>query len=228
VLSGALVAATLAIWPTFAGEHARTGTAAASFGMAGDLSRAAGQRNSADAAATSRLTSELRTQRARAQAASNAAIAHHALVVARQVAARRAAAAKAAAAARSAAVAAPVATPSAAPVPVATPTQAPVTPAGSPQQIAMAMLSSYGWPSGQFGCLDNLWQRESGWNPLAENTSSGAYGIPQALPGSKMASAGADWATDAATQIRWGLGYIKSTYGSPCAAWGHETAYGWY
>ncbi len=92
----------------------------------------------------------------------------------------------------------------------------------------MAMLGSYGWPSSQFSCLDNLWQRESGWNPLAVNTSSGAYGIPQALPGSKMASAGADWATDATTQIRWGLGYIKATYGSPCAAWGHETAYGWY
>lgn len=191
--------------------------------MASELSRASGQHNGADFAATSRLTSELRAERARAQSASNAAIAHHALVAARRAAARRAAAARAAAARAAAA-----ATPSAAPVTVATPTQAPVSPAGSPQQIAMAMLGSYGWPSSQFSCLDNLWQRESGWNPLAVNTSSGAYGIPQALPGSKMASAGADWATDATTQIRWGLGYIKATYGSPCAAWGHETAYGWY
>ena len=69
---------------------------------------------------------------------------------------------------------------------------------------------------------------ESGWNVYASNPTSGAYGIPQALPGSKMASAGADWQTDAATQIRWGLGYIQSTYGSPCGAWAHEQADGWY
>ena len=62
----------------------------------------------------------------------------------------------------------------------------------------------------------------------ASNPSTGAYGIPQALPGSKMASAGPDWQTSAATQIRWGLGYIESTYGSPCAAWSHEQADGWY
>ena len=77
-------------------------------------------------------------------------------------------------------------------------------------------------------CLVSLWNVESGWNVTATNPSSGAYGIPQALPGSKMASAGADWQTSAATQIRWGLGYIKSVYGSPCGAWGHEQADGWY
>jgi len=109
----------------------------------------------------------------------------------------------------------------------APPAPAPAAPTGSPQQIAMAMLADFGWSSSQFGCLDPLWERESGWNPYAANPS-GAYGIPQALPGSKMASAGADWATDAATQIRWGLGYIRATYGSPCGAWAHETAYGWY
>jgi hypothetical protein len=100
-------------------------------------------------------------------------------------------------------------------------------PSGSPQHIAMAMLGSYGWPSSQFGCLDSLWNAESGWNVYASNPS-GAYGIPQALPGDKMASAGPDWQTNAATQIRWGLGYIKGLYGSPCGAWSHEEADGWY
>jgi hypothetical protein len=101
-------------------------------------------------------------------------------------------------------------------------------PSGNPQQIASAMLGSYGWSSSEFGCLVSLWNVESGWNPYASNPSSGAYGIPQALPGSKMASAGPDWQSNAATQIRWGLGYIKSLYGSPCGAWAHEQASGWY
>jgi hypothetical protein len=99
---------------------------------------------------------------------------------------------------------------------------------GSPQQIAQAMLASFGWSSGQFSCLDPLWAHESGWSVTAYNSGSGAYGIPQALPGSRMASAGPDWQTNAATQIRWGLEYIKGTYGSPCAAWDHEQATGWY
>jgi hypothetical protein len=101
-------------------------------------------------------------------------------------------------------------------------------PSGSPQQIAEAMLGSYGWSSSQFSCLDSLWNAESGWSVTASNPSSGAYGIPQALPGSKMASAGPDWQTSATTQIRWGLGYIKSLYGSPCGAWEHEESAGWY
>jgi hypothetical protein len=109
----------------------------------------------------------------------------------------------------------------------ATPPPAPA-PSGSAQQIAMGMLGSYGWSSGQFSCLVSLWNQESGWNVYATNSASGAYGIPQALPGSKMASAGPDWQTDAATQIRWGLSYIKSLYGSPCGAWAHEEADGWY
>jgi hypothetical protein len=100
-------------------------------------------------------------------------------------------------------------------------------PSGTPQQIAGQMLAQYGW-AGQFSCLDALWVQESGWNVYAENPSSGAYGIPQALPASKMASAGADWQSDAATQISWGLGYIRAMYGSPCAAWGHEEAADWY
>ena len=101
-------------------------------------------------------------------------------------------------------------------------------PSGSAQQIAMSMLGSFGWPASQFGCLDSLWGHESGWSVTATNPSTGAYGIPQALPGSKMASAGADWQTNAATQIRWGLGYIKQLYGSPCGAMSHESATGWY
>jgi len=105
---------------------------------------------------------------------------------------------------------------------------APATPSGSPQQIAAAMLGSFGWSSDQFGCLQSLWNAESGWNPSASNPISGAYGIPQALPGSKMASAGPDWQTNPATQIKWGLGYIQSVYGSPCAAWSHEQSAGWY
>jgi hypothetical protein len=101
-------------------------------------------------------------------------------------------------------------------------------PSGNPQQIASAMLGSFGWSSSEFGCLVSLWNLESGWNVYASNPSSGAYGIPQALPGSKMASAGPDWQSNAATQIRWGLEYIKSLYGSPCGAWSHEQASGWY
>ena len=90
------------------------------------------------------------------------------------------------------------------------------------------MLPSFGFSqSTQWGCLQSLWNRESGWVYDAEN-ASGAYGIPQALPGSKMASAGADWLTDPTTQIKWGLGYIKSLYATPCGAWGHEEADGWY
>lgn len=100
-------------------------------------------------------------------------------------------------------------------------------PSGSPRQIARQILAAEG-QSGQFSCLDSLWTRESDWNVYARNPSSGAYGIPQSLPGSKMASAGPDWQTNAATQIRWGLSYIDGTYGSPCAAWSHEQALGWY
>lgn len=85
----------------------------------------------------------------------------------------------------------------------------------------------YGWGEGQFSCLASLWQKESGWNYRAYNPS-GATGIPQSLPGSKMASAGADWQTNAATQVSWGLDYIKRAYGSPCAAWNHSQAVNWY
>ncbi|MGB3257373.1 MAG: lytic transglycosylase domain-containing protein [Ornithinimicrobium sp.] len=114
-----------------------------------------------------------------------------------------------------------------APEPEPEPAPAPVS-SGDPRSIARSMLSSYGWGGDQFGCLDSLWAKESGWNPSAANPSSGAYGIPQSLPGSKMASAGSDWRTNPATQIEWGLGYISSVYGSPCGAWSHSQANNWY
>jgi hypothetical protein len=96
-----------------------------------------------------------------------------------------------------------------------------------PKAIARLMVAER-WGSGQFGCLEQLWQKESGWNYRAANPSSGAYGIPQALPGSKMAGAGSDWRTNPVTQIRWGLGYIKARYGTPCGAWAHSRAHNWY
>jgi hypothetical protein len=100
--------------------------------------------------------------------------------------------------------------------------------AEDPQNIAEALLPSYGWSSSEMSCLIPLWEGESGWRVNAENTSSGAYGIPQSLPGSKMATAGADWRTNAVTQIQWGLGYIQERYGSPCGAWGFKQGNGWY
>ncbi len=149
--------------------------------------------------------------------------------LAKNAAAARAAAVLASADATATAAATAAASQSPAPSASPRPTAAATAPArsGSPQQIAEAMLGSFGWSSSQFACLDPLWARESGWSVTAENPS-GAYGIPQALPGSKMASAGADWQTSAATQIEWGLGYIKGIYGSPCGAWAHEQATGWY
>ncbi len=100
--------------------------------------------------------------------------------------------------------------------------------ASDPRDIARALLPEFGFSSDQFGCLDSLWTRESNWTVNADNPTSSAYGIPQALPGSKMSSAGSDWATNPVTQIRWGLGYIQDRYGSPCSAWGHSQGVGWY
>lgn len=96
------------------------------------------------------------------------------------------------------------------------------------QATARGMIGGYGWGDDQFACLVSLWNKESGWNYQAYNRSSGAYGIPQALPGSKMSTAGADWQTNPATQIAWGLGYISGRYGTPCGAWGHSQSVGWY
>lgn len=98
---------------------------------------------------------------------------------------------------------------------------------GSAQAIAQQLVAARGWGSDQYNCLVSLWNKESGWRVNAYNPS-GAYGIPQALPGSKMASAGADWQTNPATQITWGLNYISGVYGTPCGAWAHSVANNWY
>ena len=110
--------------------------------------------------------------------------------------------------------------------------------AGGIVALGRHLASAYGWGHGrQWRCLDALWARESGWSPYADTRRTGldapgaavyAYGIPQARPAQKMAAAGPDWRTDPATQIRWGVGYIAATYHTPCAAWAHELADGWY
>jgi resuscitation-promoting factor RpfB len=99
---------------------------------------------------------------------------------------------------------------------------------GSARAVGRSLAAQRGWGDDQFACLDKLWTKESNWRVDADNPSSSAYGIPQALPGSKMASAGGDWRTNPATQITWGLGYIEGRYGTPCSAWSHSVAKGWY
>ncbi|WP_353813883.1 hypothetical protein [Agromyces sp. SYSU T00266] len=102
------------------------------------------------------------------------------------------------------------------------------TPEGAKQTARALAASQYGWGEAEFQCLVQLWTKESGWNYQAVNASSGAYGIVQAWPAEKLATAGADWRTNAATQIKWGLDYISRGYGSPCAAWGHSQSLNWY
>jgi hypothetical protein len=99
---------------------------------------------------------------------------------------------------------------------------------GTAQAIAYELVLARGWSTTEYDCLVALWNRESHWNVYAHNPTSGAYGIPQALPGDKMASVGADWATNPTTQIIWGLGYIAGRYETPCGAWGHSERKGWY
>ncbi|WP_205327918.1 hypothetical protein [Glycomyces sp. YM15] len=94
--------------------------------------------------------------------------------------------------------------------------------------IGCTMTLEAGWDMGEVGCLISLWDRESGWDESAYNSGSGAYGIPQSLPGDKMASHGDDWETNPVTQIAWGLDYIDGRYGSPCGAWSHSESNGWY
>ena len=98
----------------------------------------------------------------------------------------------------------------------------------NPRAVGRLLVADRGWTEEQFGCLESLWSKESGWRWNANNPSSSAYGIPQSLPGSKMASFGSDWATNPVTQIKWGLNYISARYGTPCSAWGHSQASNWY
>ena len=111
--------------------------------------------------------------------------------------------------------------------PLPSPTAVAVAP-GSAQALGEQMAAARGWGADQFACLLQLWNEESGWRVNAQNVYSGAYGIPQALPGSKMATVGADWQTNPATQITWGLNYIAGRYGTPCGAYNHKSSSGWY
>jgi hypothetical protein len=220
VLTAAAASGVVALWPATVGSHSAASMVATS-GTISSQVQLDGSTRLASQVLISRTFFALRQQQTAALVAEQAAARQAALRQrAAKLAARRAAAQ--AAADRAAQQQAQQQTQ---PAQV---TSAPAVPSGTAQQIAMGMLGSYGWSSSQFSCLDSLWNEESGWNVYATNPSSGAYGIPQALPGSKMASAGPDWQTDAATQIRWGLTYIKSLYGSPCGAWAHEEADGWY
>jgi hypothetical protein len=99
---------------------------------------------------------------------------------------------------------------------------------GTNRALGYQLMTGFGWPADQWPALDALWYRESGWNHLAQNRSSGAYGIPQSLPATKMATVGPDWRTNPETQIRWGLAYIGARYGSPQGAWEHSQRFGWY
>ena len=102
------------------------------------------------------------------------------------------------------------------------------TPTGNKTYAKRYILTKYSWGNTQNKCLVKLWTRESNWRHKALNSSSGAYGIPQSLPANKMASAGKDWKTNPATQIKWGTKYIKSRYKTPCGALKHSHKNGWY
>ena len=200
--------------------------------------KAASDKAAADAAAKA-AAEKAAADKAAADAAAKAAADKAAADAAAKAAADKAAADKAAADRAAAAAAAnrdqqrqplPTATSSSAPTPApthtSTPTPKPTTPSGSygsAYAIAQSMV-----PSGQFACFSNIIERESGWDVHATNPSSGAYGLGQALPGSKMASAGSDWENNPATQIKWVLSYMDSRYGSPCGAWSFWQSHSWY
>jgi hypothetical protein len=208
---------------TFSASTAAAGTTGAYLTSAsGNIAAAhsAGGSSSAQQVVISSKTQAMRAEHQQVVAAEKAAAkAAQAARAARAAKAKAAAKAEAAKAAKARAAANAV---------VKARTASVTTPSGSPQQIAQQMLGQYGWSSSQFSCLNPLWEHESGWSLTAQNPSSGAYGIPQALPGSQMATAGGDWQTNAATQIKWGLTYIQGRYGSPCGAWAHEQSVGWY
>jgi hypothetical protein len=215
--AGALSVATAASAAAATSSQGTQGHAAGSDGPAEITHQAAGAPRLAVADRLARPVAETENQQ------DNATLTQHALRLrltqTREAIAQRQAARKRAAELAASKAAAQPGQTAAAAVPAAS---------GSPRQIAQAMLGSFGWSSSQFSCLDPLWEHESRWSVTAANPGSGAFGIPQALPGSRMASAGPDWQASAVTQITWGLRYIRDTYGSPCAAWSHEQATGWY
>ena len=225
--------ATAATWPAAPSGSAGSGSSGPAAGRAheadaGSLLTVTGQKLQMQAFEQSTASQPLQAYQLRDQAAELSA-AHWNTAraqAARKLAARKLAA-KAAATAQATQNTATQNTGTAQPTPSATASAAPAA-SGSPQQIARAMLGSFGWSSSQFSCLDPLWAHESGWSVTAYNAGSGAYGIPQALPGSKMASVAADWRHNPLTQITWGLRYIRLRYGSPCGAWAHSEGSGWY
>ena len=202
-----------------AAQFAAAQKAASDKAAADAAAKAAAEKAAADAAA------KAAAQKAAADAAAKAA----AEKAAADKAAADKAAAQKAAAERAAAAEAANRDQQRQPLPSATPSTSapkPTTPTGSygsAYAIAQSMV-----PSGQFACFSNIVQRESGWNVHATNPSSGAYGLGQALPGSKMASAGSDWEDNPATQIKWVLSYMDSRYGSPCGAWAFWQSHNWY
>jgi hypothetical protein len=217
-VAGSLTAVT--VFTAVAATIGTTAAAAPASASNAFLTSVDAQKAAANAAQGSAAQQSLQSQQVRA-AFIKAEQRAHAVAAAKAVAAKAAAARKVAAAKAAAAAAAKRAAQQRA-------ARQHAIQSGSPTQIAQAMLGQYGWSASQFSCLYPLWEHESGWNPAAMNPSSGAFGIPQALPGTQMASAGSDWRTNPATQIKWGLSYIQSRYGSPCGAWGHEQSSGWY
>ncbi|WP_223297445.1 aggregation-promoting factor C-terminal-like domain-containing protein [Catenulispora acidiphila] len=216
-----------------AAQFAAEEKAASDKAQADAAAKAAAEKAAADKAAADKAAADAAAKAAADKAAADAAA---------KAAAQKAAADKAAADQRAAAAAAanrdqqrqplPSATsstsskPTSTPTPTKTPTQKPTTPSGS-YGSAYAIAQSI-VPSGQFACFANIVERESGWNVHATNPSSGAYGLGQALPGSKMASAGSDWENNPTTQIKWVLSYMDSRYGSPCGAWSFWQSHSWY
>lgn len=130
----------------------------------------------------------------------------------------------------SSAASAPVTSEANAVAPLTTPAPAPavVDDPAAAKAYAATQVAAHGWGAGEMSCLTQLWERESSWLTSAENPSSGAYGIAQSLPANKMDSVGGDWQSNFQTQIKWGLTYIEGRYGTPCGAWGHSNAVGWY
>lgn len=230
-LSAAIAMAAITINPASAATMATESSFAGSYVMPSQLTSLKSQKLvvsekiTAVAVVRDSFTSEispeyLAKKAAEAKAAEDARIAAEAAAAEAAAAAKKAAEKEAAASKKS--VSSSLSSSSVAAAPSVTPDP------GSAQAYAQTQVAARGWSNADFNCLVSLWNKESGWRVNAENPSSGAYGIPQALPGKKMATAGADWQTNANTQVDWGLGYISGRYSTPCGAWQHSVNVGWY